>query len=113
VIKTKLAAGLMAMVLVLGACNAPVRPISNDFVSTPLDTRVRSVAGGSSYSDLGIWIDPKYGCQYFTGEVKLGIFMTPRIASDRLPLCDHGKSLTDQPDEREQYEALKKKFEGQ
>ena len=111
--KTLKATALISMVaaiaLSLGACNEPASGRSKGDVmeSTPLDITVNAASkGGSSYSRLGVWTDPGTGCQYITGEVSGGIFMTARIGADQLPICDKDKSA-----DYETFKRLKKQFE--
>jgi uncharacterized lipoprotein NlpE involved in copper resistance len=98
--------GITALVLTLTACNT-----RNPKEGTPrmesnrIGIVVKSVRGGTSYSELGVWTDPSTGCEYYTGEVDAGIFMTPKIGADQLPVCDKSKSS-----DFDTYNRLKKQF---
>jgi hypothetical protein len=108
----KLATVMVAMGLVLGACNSTRNPAPDTprMDSFRIGMVVNSVRGGASYSELGVWVDPTSGCQYYTGEVQIGIALSPRIGKDRQPICDDGASLTVEA-QRVQFEVLRRKFE--
>jgi hypothetical protein len=99
--------GITALVLTLSACGeVPQSSTKNARTpSKPMGITVESIRGGASYSTLGTWIDPATGCEYITGEVSGGIFMTPKIGSDQMPVCDKARST-----DFETYNRLKKQF---
>lgn len=111
--KYTLPALVVALALGLGACNDASNSSNSSRLGNIMDSErvgitVNSVVKGSSYSQLGLWTDPTTGCEYYTGETKAGIFMTPKIGADRMPICDKAKSS-----DYETYNRLKKQFESE